>query len=360
LTKIPRLLLILVLLPFSGGGAAARDWYISNASGMMLRPAFSRQALRQPYALAVDAAYPSAIPSPLRSFFEDSYAAELRTLYEEGKEKKRQWIFRDQNAVDRVVAVLEDDGYGFIEVYDGDGLLREDHQFGADGETAVFYSYNQGLLVVAELQIKDADGPAKDLWTDYYRYSRSGSLRAVDRVFYRDPAGENTLVRISFSRPALGAPKGLVDPGIAYGSEFFADIFSRTGDRVAYTADDQGRIIRELRQDAQGNPRGEFKNTWEGDRLVSVHWIDGEDDRLTEYRYDAAGERIFEQNHRRGTLERTVHREGDHDVEELYMNGRVILRALWRDGRKVSEESLLDKPPESPPGDLPSVPGGAE
>jgi hypothetical protein len=351
LTRIFRLPLVLVLLPFLGGGAAARDWYVSNASGMILRPDFSRRALRQRYALAVDAADPSAIPSPLRSFFEGSYSAELRTLYEEGKEKKRQWIFKDQAAVDRVVAVLEDDGSGFIEVYDGDGLLTEDHRLSAEGETVTFYGYNRGFLVMAEVQTRDAaGGPVKDLWTDYYRYSRSGSLRAVDRMFYRDLSGEDAPLRISFSRPGLGVPKGLVDPGIAYGSEFFADIFFRTGDRAVYTTDDRGRIIRELRQDAQGNPRGEFRNTWEGDRLVSVHWIDGEDDRLTEYEYDGAGERVLEQNHRRGQLERTVRREGDRDVEELYMNGRVILRALWQDGRKVAEESLLGAPD----------PGGAE
>jgi hypothetical protein len=32
--------------------------------------------------------------------------------------------------------------------------------------------------------------------------------------------------------------------------------------------------------------------------------------------------------------------DGSREVEELYMNGEVMLRALWEDGRKISEERV--------------------
>jgi hypothetical protein len=39
-------------------------------------------------------------------------------------------------------------------------------------------------------------------------------------------------------------------------------------------------------------------------------------------------------------LERTVRRDGEQEIEELYMNGEVALRAVWIEGRKVSEEPV--------------------
>jgi hypothetical protein len=71
-----------------------------------------------------------------------------------------------------------------------------------------------------------------------------------------------------------------------------------------------------------------------------VHWKSGDDERLTEYEYDSAGDRMLERNFNRGILERTVRSTGNRDIEELYMNGRIVLRAVWEDGRKISEERI--------------------
>ncbi|MDR2111105.1 MAG: hypothetical protein LBP32_07340, partial [Spirochaetaceae bacterium] len=99
--------------------------------------------------------------------------------------------------------------------------------------------------------------------------------------------------------------------------------------------------LREVRRDEEGNILGEMTNTWDGDRLSSVRWVSGEDERVSEYEYDGEGDRIIERNYHQGVLERVVRREGDREVEELYMNGTVILRAFWgKDGRKISEERV--------------------
>ncbi|MDR2110309.1 MAG: hypothetical protein LBP32_03280, partial [Spirochaetaceae bacterium] len=282
-----------------GGVAAAQDWYVSNAAGMALEPAFSRFALRNEYALSVDARSLADIPEPLRAYYTGPYHIELRTLYEKGEESKRQWIFRDDRRVDRLAAAFNEDGSGFIELYDAGGFLSEEHRIDAGGdEYIVTYHYNRDLLVRAETRLKappraaetEAESPAEtaaepggageagtetaaepedageagtetaaapdppgeteaetvvtELWTDYYRYSRSYSLRAVDRVFHQDvPA-----VRTRFPHQVLAAASAeddFVRPGSAHGSGFLGDVLMKSGDRIVYTTDERGRVLRE-------------------------------------------------------------------------------------------------------------------
>jgi hypothetical protein len=426
-----------------GGIAAAQDWYISNAAGMALEPAFSRLALRNKYALSVDRRLPGDIPGELAAYYDGAYTVELRTLYEEGEVSKRQWIFRDEAGRDRLAAAFSETGSGFIEEYDEQGLLREEHLIdAAGGDQIAAYSYRDGLLVKAEVRLKspppaeaeapagtapaagpdasepgpagpDASGPASsgpdasgagpasgpdvsgagpasgpdasepgpagpdaagpasgpdvseagpdtpaagageeiltDLWTDYYRYSRSRGLRAVDRVFHQAvPAEGLPPVRLRFPHLILEAAlaeEEFVGPAAAYASDFLQDIFTARTGRVLYTLDERGRILRETRYDEDGNILGELRNTWAGDRLASVGWVSGEDERLSEYDYDGEGNRIAERSYNKGALERVVRREGEEEVEELYMNGVVILRAVWgKDGRKISEERVRNGP----------------
>ncbi|MDR3145290.1 MAG: hypothetical protein LBU21_03355, partial [Treponema sp.] len=207
-------------------------------------------------------------------------------------------------------------------------------------------TYNDNYLVRADTRIKtpeteEAAETLEDYCTDYYRYTRSYSLRSVERVFHpvaaRVPGDER--VRLSFPHMILGAAKDtdFVRPGSAFGSDFFEDVLLDSVSRVLYTTDDRGRVITETRRDEEGNVIGELRNTWSGDRLIRVAWKSGEDERVTEYEYDGEGDRILERNINRGQLERTIRREGERDVEELYINGKVILRAIWEDGRKISE-----------------------
>jgi hypothetical protein len=131
-----------------------------------------------------------------------------------------------------------------------------------------------------------------------------------------------------------------VRPASVVSSEFFDDVILNSGDRILYTTDARGRVISEVRRDEQDKVLGEIINSWSGDRLTSILWKSEGEERLIEYGYNASGDRVLERNTRNGALERVVRRDGDREVEELYMNGEVILRALWEDGRKISEERV--------------------
>jgi hypothetical protein len=71
-----------------------------------------------------------------------------------------------------------------------------------------------------------------------------------------------------------------------------------------------------------------------------VAWSIGDDEGYTEYEYNKAGDRIEEKNYRNEVLERTVRKEGETEVEVLYMKEKPILRAVWEEGRKISEERI--------------------
>jgi hypothetical protein len=248
------------------------------------------------------------------------------------------------------------DHSGFIERYSGEGLLTEEHQIDPDGTSRVTaYTYNNQQLIRAITRIKyPAAGEeaerTEDYCTDYYRYSRSASLRTVERVYHHPEGDDEERLRLAFPHMILNAAQdaAFVSPGSAYGSDFFRDILMEEGSRVVYTLDDRGRILTETRRDEEGNLLGDLRNTWSGDRLIQVRWRSGDDDRLTEYEYDGAGDWTLEQNYRNGILERVVRQEDGREVEELYMNGRIVLRAVWENGRKISEEQVRGTGAASP------------
>ncbi|GHV75027.1 hypothetical protein AGMMS49940_23290 [Spirochaetia bacterium] len=314
------------------------DWYISNAGGMALEPAFSRLALRGKYALSVGSASVKDLPERLQKYYDPSYRIELRCLYEDALISRRQWSFRDGTDLARLVAVFEDDSSGFIELYNADKLIAESHQIAADGsDYSTRYEYNRGFLIRAETRLEE-----EPVWTDYYRYTRSYSLRSVERRYLNAPL-ENQEAAFFRSPPliiGLGAANEFVKPGSVFSSGFFEDVIINSGDRILYNTDDRGRILSEVRRDEDDNVLGEMINTWSGDRLASVLWKSDEGERLIEYEYNGEGDRIFERNFRDGVLERTVRQAGEREVEELYMNGVVMLRTIWEEGRKVSEERV--------------------
>jgi hypothetical protein len=377
---------------------------------MALEPASSRlAALGNKYSLMVGRAAPGDLPELLREYYQPLWAIEVRVLYTEGAESRRQWIFLDTAQSTRMVAVFvepsapegegtaeergEEEGgeteirnpAGFVELYDREGFLSEERRFQGDGEEVrVKYFYSRQILIRAETTLKSppdletgeppggedpgqpvaerdagpeeavepppaapADsGPAgappveRLVSTDYYRYSRSGSLRAVERVYHEPP--EKAMARVRFPYRVLDSvsEKEFVNPTLAYGSEFLSDIFVNSVHRVVYNTDLRGRILSETRMDSDGQVVGELSNVWAGDRLAQVIWKAGEEERRVEYGYNADGDRMEERNYRQGNLERVVKMEGDIEVEELYMNGQPILRARWEKGRKISEERI--------------------
>jgi hypothetical protein len=164
----------------------------------------------------------------------------------------------------------------------------------------------------------------------------------VERRYLRSPPAGQETAFIRFPQLILGggAENEFVTPGSVFSSEFFEDVIINSGDRILYNTDARGRIQSEVRRDEKDNVLGEVINTWSGDRLSSVLWKSKTEERLIEYEYNGEGDRVFERNFRNGALERTVRQEGNREVEELYMNGAVVLRAVWENGRKLSEERI--------------------
>jgi hypothetical protein len=329
--------------------------------------------MRNEYCLSVGTAGVEALPELLRPYYRPEFLIELRTLYENGTESRRQWIFRNGEGRARLNASggggffggeEEGENRGFIEVYNEEGFISEERQLSGDlSESLTRYFYNRDTLVRAETRIKEA--PAEDtpeeepmeeseeealaletdedgyvfVATDFYRYTRSRSLRAIERLYH---AAGNEPLRIPFPsiNPEFSREEALVDPGIAYSSEFLQDVIVPIGGRVVYTTDSRGRVLTEQRLDDEENVTAEIRNVWSADRLLSVLYIAGDDERLTEYEYDQDGSRTLETNYYNGALERVVRSDKERDVEELFMNGELILRAVWEDGRKISEERV--------------------
>jgi hypothetical protein len=321
-------------------------------------------ALRNEYCLSVTGARRDEIPETLWTLYDPALSIEVRVLYENGGEMRRQWLFRDDRGVTRLnasgkgglfgsLAKDNEPRTGFIELFNNDRFITEEHQFAVDGsESVVRFFYNGGTLIRTESWTKDSSEgeaeavPSKEnelalFLTDYYRYTRFHSLRAIERVYH---SGGAVPVKITFPSIVEGFSYGLEMPvsGAYYSSEFFQDLISSENTvRSIFSTDSRGRVLSEKRMDEDGNTIGEFVNIWSGNRLTSIEWKAAGDERRTEYEYDAAGNRISERDYRNAVLERSVRSQGaNREIEELYMNDTVVLRVVWEDNRKVSEERI--------------------
>ncbi|MDR0376129.1 MAG: hypothetical protein LBH85_10515 [Treponema sp.] len=386
-------------------------WYISNAAGLPLYPAPSRiVALRNDYCLGMSIISWSLLPPELFSYYQSSYTVDFRALYEKGKPKRLQWVFRDDRGLSRLTAVAAiKDGTQtlvFIERYGESDLLVEDRQFFAEERSTTVYFYEKSVLVRSETRVEtlftiqmdvvddvategvdmaepvaddagggsgqrdDAraesdenaeteDAPARppppepqkewretSFWTDYYYYSRSRSLREVRRIVH---TGAPQALAISFPqlKPRPEFDRNFVRPNAADNSSFLNETLGGAPvSEVAYAIDDRGRALVESRYDEAGTLISEVRNNWTRDRLASVEWrsFDSEggvlEKRVTEYEYDSKDDRVMERNYVNGVLERTVRTEGGQEIEELHIDGKVVLRTIWENGRKVKEERV--------------------
>jgi hypothetical protein len=360
-------------------------------------------ASRYEHYLSVEAVSAGELPLALREYDDPAYRVELRVLYEKESAFRRQWLLLDAAGTVRLVSAArypppasEEGTAGaeaqneveFIELYDESHLITAERRFSPDGsETVTGYFYNKQALLRVETWRKDApaaetggersrgntgnmentgndeikdDEPEDDktendkiennespvieaapvlLTTDYYRYNRSSGLRSVERVYHEAAGSAPEAARLRFPRLGLSArvDENFVTPGTPYRSDIPPP---RQGERAVYTTNQRGKVVTETREDAEGAVQGEIRNTWDGNRLKAVGWKTGGDERRTEYDYNGAGDRIVERNYRNGVLERVIREEDGKEIEELDMNGRLILRAVWENGRKISETPL--------------------
>jgi hypothetical protein len=330
----------------------SQDWYSSNASGMALeRQPVKAAAFRSEYALSMEKKLEKDIPEILIPYYKTTFTIELRILYQRGKPLRNQWIFRDpalpeqSQGITRLNASLLPDGkkqpyaedplssmLPFIEVYSEESLLTEFHQITAASQRYVtLFGYKERLLLSAETRYR-----GRVVWTDEYKYTRNFKLRGVERRFTNVKQ-----VPLSFRFPPPGP---FIDPDSPYDSVFMGgalkDVYALQAPRVNFDTDELGRVLGERHYDQKGKEIAVVTNDWFNDRIVSVSWKAGEAWGSTEFEYSESGDRISEKNFRDGLLERSVTRVGTQDIEELYIAEKPVLRAVWEDGRKISEERL--------------------
>jgi len=398
-------------------------WYRSNAGGMALEEIPSRLgAIRNKYALVVDYVAPDELDPRLSVFYKKDYIIEIRVLYKERVESRRQWLLRDEagntkvNAVFRIpegegeklpvepgeelaeaaldetaepaipeanpeiaeaapAAELEPQDAssleagqeliaeappeeirpakstapkepgGFIEVFNDKGQIEKDYSLFEDGsELLTEYFYKENVLIKAETKTKDfEDTEYKKTHTDNYKYNRSYSLRNVERVYHM--ASNLEPVRLVFPGRVLEAAyeKDFIKDKLTLSSDFLGGNFVDDGYRMVYDTDSRGRVLGQTLFNSKDEVVWKIKNTWVGDRITAIVKTEGDEVKRTEYEYNSAGDRIAQRDLMNGVLERQVLINGDKETEELYLNGVIVLRAFWEDGRKISEERVRRK-----------------
>ena len=383
-------------MPSVWGPPGPPRWFRSNAGGMALEEIPSRlTALHHKYALVIDYVAPHEIEPRLLPYYQNEYTVEVRILYEQGAEDRRQRLFRDESGVARLNAVfvpppeqpdeeeelvlitLTDNdidneelseldelssgdepepppapinrdtaiSMGFIEIFNETSHITEERQFfDNDSEIVIIYSYNTNILVKAEAQERIPGEEFRTAYIDYYRYNRSYSLRHVERQFYQydDDASYRQPVRLTFPGRVLDAAfdENFINDRMMLSSDFLGTFSAGEGYRVIYTTDNRGRILAQTMLNNRDEEVWVIVNTWSGDRIVAMRKIEGEDEKMTEYEYDGEGDRVVQRDFHNGVLERLVRTDGANETEELYLDGILALKAYWVDGRKVSEERV--------------------
>ncbi len=380
-----RSLLAAALLLAPAVAAPAQEWYVSDASGIALKRTTATVALALDFALSIDSAAEGA-PATVRAAVPVGGSLELRALYEKGAEVRRRWAALDAAGFERYVESRRPDGKVSYERYDASRrFIEEGRQAGEGARTIIRYAYSGDRLVRAEaFEVSgeafavSGDEAEKALWVDAYRYLRSGALRSVERTYPALTEGGKAARESARFEAPRGVPR-LLDLRSADGSSVKTayDASGRVVSRETFDAegkpigaaevatyategegprsvvrseeagvtvetglDERGRAVHELRTDAEGNALTETRTVWQDNRIASIETVAGGRTRRTEYEYDEEGNRTMERNYLDGKLERTVRRSGGEETEELYSDGVPVLRAVWLDGRKVSERRL--------------------
>jgi len=337
-------------------------WFKSNQGGMILEEIPDQHtALHNEYALVVYYTQKNRLPENLLPFYNNDFFIEVRTLYKNSEVTRTQWIFRDIKGITRFLAVFaepsksassQDDKKnhlsGFMEIYDGNSFVTSEYRFSNDGSRSrIDYKYNDGMLITSNF-FSWEEGPTGgkyiEVYADFLRYNRDLFLRYVERVYYQERkiSFANEQLRFSFPRQLKDAaqPQDLVSEKVNSYPEFFGDVIIQKNEKIVYTTDERSRILSQTLYDDGGNVVWVIRNTWLNGRIVSTLKTENGTESLAEYEYDSGGNRVLEKNYKNGVLERVVRTEGNTDIEDLYYNNVAVLRAVWKDGRKISETRI--------------------
>jgi len=353
-------------------------WFRSNAGGMAIQEMNSRYAaLRNEYALAIDIAHQDEIPEYILPFYNDNFTPEIRILFKNSGLLRTQWILKDNEARTRVNAVFfskakekteqltedtelseinneQEENFleiassyfkeGFVELYDEKYSLISEYKYFENGnKNKIDHEYNKNLVIVSTvMDWEEINKEYSVVYKDFYYYNRSLSLRTIERIFFKDMLINDDSVKITFPRrimDALNIPF-IEKQKLNIYPDFFGDIFVIAETKIIFENDDRGRAIKQTYYDENDDIIWTIENTWSNDRIVSTKKKEGDIELIAEYEYDSSGNRIAERNFKNGTLERVVYSNEKTDIEELYFNNILVLRAVWEDGRKISETRI--------------------
>lgn len=364
-------------------------WYRSNAGGMALEEVMSRlAALRNEYALAVIFAHDDELPEFLFPYYESDYKLEIRALYKKGEQIRTQWLFKDSNGITRLNAVflenqilnevhvtdkiaetlyetevdeteineieieieienniakiglVVDNRSGFIEIFNENSVLITEYRFFEDGnKNKTEYEVIDDLLINSIFYVYEEKKEYIKAYTDFMRYNRSLSLRSIERVFHIDTQIAYNQLYITFKSSLMDSAKtdSFISERLNLYPEFFGDVYFFADSRMVTDTDDKSRIIRQTLYDDEGEVIWFIVNTWKDGRIISTIKTENDTVLTAEYQYNNAGDIIIERNLKNGNLERLVRLEGKKEIEELYFNNVLVLRAEWEDGILISE-----------------------
>ena len=250
----------------------------------------------------------------------------------------------EEKPAKKPAAVEKSQLIGFIEEFDEKSFLTSETRFYENGSRdRIEYKAKDNLIITATVFLWDEE--KKDItasYADHYRYNRSLSLRGVEREFLKDVQLTEDPELIAFPKRIMEAVNEafLKSQREHIKPEFFGGVVAHAESRIVYENDDRGRIETQTFYNENDEVVWIIKNTWSNDRIISTIKIEGENEFMARYQYAASGDRIAEHNYKNGVLERIVRTEGKRDIEELYFNNILVIKAIWENNVKISEERI--------------------
>jgi len=233
---------------------------------------------------------------------------------------------------------------GFVEIYDEKSSLISEYRFFENGNrNKIDYEYNQDLIIVSTVMDWSAVTKRYSIaYKDFYFYNRSLSLRSIERKFFKNIPIDDDTILITFPRRIMNILNDsfIESQKLNLYPEFFGNILVQADTKIIYENDERGRVLKQTYYNENDEIVWVIENIWSNDRIVSTIKTEGDIELIAEYEYDSNGERTIERNLRNGMLERVVFTDDKTDIEELYFNNVLVLRAVWEDGRKISETRI--------------------
>ncbi|GAB1481208.1 hypothetical protein MASR2M78_00230 [Treponema sp.] len=358
---------------------SAEEWYISDASGLAFELCPPVVALRAEYALSIDGVSGKDASAWFQEQLTSRSRVELSSLYHKGEKTRSTWKLLDENGLERASEKCEKDGSSLRELFDEKGRFIEESRLSREGEgTLIRYFYQKDQILRAEaFFLTSGNKGERPLWTDTYGYDRSGSLRLIERKGSEgseagqmrsrslqgvprelETSSTGNRLRSTYDASGRQTKKEVFDiDGKKLGEQEITDYAKKEtskatrenavrqiqfidGSRKEQTLDSRGRIVKEILIGSDAKIVEETLYTWSKDHIESFIKIRAADEFKTEYEYDSGGSRSAERNFKNGVLERSLINVEGKEIEELYLNGSLILRVIWEKGQKISEKSF--------------------